>query len=230
MKAKLSVKIVGCGGIGSCLLNVLPRYFNYLNDYEVELHLIDGDRFEAKNATRQTVLGYGNKAVELANEIRSKFSDFITLSNPNYITNLNIPYIIGENDVVMSCVDNHKTRKLLSDHCCMLNNVVLISGGNELTDGNIQVHIRKSGQNITIPIANKYHPEIVNPNDMNPGEDHIGCGVRQAISPQLLATNNFIAALMFNALDSYLRQVEFTYDEAYADINVNAVVPKVRKK
>ena len=115
----------------------------------------------------------------------------------------------------MMGVDNHATRKLVSDRCEDLENVVLISGGNDFTDGNVQVHIRRDGQNITLPIANDFHPEIMYPEDRNPAD--AGCEELAQSQPQLVIANNAIAATMLSVFYAYL-QDKITYDEIYVDI------------
>jgi hypothetical protein len=83
---------------------------------------------------------------------------------------------------------------LISDRAEELDNITVVSGGNELTDGNILLHIRKDGENVTLPLANKYHPELLKPGDKNPGDEpEKGCQVMAAAEPQLVATN-FAAA------------------------------------
>ena len=43
------------------------------------------------------------------------------------------------------CVDNHKSRMIINNYCKQLNDVILFSGGNEFTDGNVQIYVRKEG-------------------------------------------------------------------------------------
>jgi hypothetical protein len=131
-------------------------------------------------------------------------------------------------------VDNHATRKLLSDRCTELDDVVLISGGNRFTDGNIQVHVRKDGQDITLPIAS-YKNEIANPTDKNPADVRRegGCEVERASSPQLLITNNVVAALMLNAFYGWTQgklEGETRYEEVYVDVLFNKAAPRKRLK
>jgi molybdopterin/thiamine biosynthesis adenylyltransferase len=230
---KLKVKVVGCGGVGLCVLNVLPRYLSYLKDHEVELSLIDGDSFEENNRSRQGFSRRGNKAEVTAEQLRQEFTNLYCWTTAEYLTEENVFMLIRDGDVVFSCVDNHATRKLLSERCEQLENVVLISGGNEYEDGNIQVHIRKNGQNVTQPIANKYHPEIVNPQDRNPGDTtrQGGCDAQRESQPQLLITNNSVAALMLNAFYAWLQgsfEGQNKYDEVYTDIKLNRCSPRQR--
>jgi len=234
MSRKLKIKLVGCGGVGLCVLNVLPRYLSYLKDHDVELSLIDGDSYEDSNKSRQGFARRGNKAEVTAEAIRKEFPNLFCWTTTDYLTEDNVAMVIREGDVVFSCVDNHSTRKLLSDRAEQLNDVVLISGGNDYEDGNIQIYVRKGGEDVTLPVANKYHPEIMKPGDTNPGaaSQRQGCGVQQASQPQLLITNNTVAALMLCAFYGWLQgrfEGKKEYDEVYCDIKLNRSTPRLRQ-
>lgn len=219
------IKVVGAGGIGGVLLPTLARYLNYSSDKdEVVLTVIDGDTYEPRNRDRQSFHRIGNKAEVTVEMLKQTFPDVSIRACGEFVTPNSVEYLLAEGDTILLCVDNHKTRKLVSDFCRDLDSVVLISGGNEYTDGNIQVYVRKDGVDITLPLANKFHPEIQKPRDKSPHE--IGCGEEALVDPQLLITNFLIAALMLNALWAS-SQGNLTYDEVYACIvgnNCRAVV------
>ena len=196
------VKVIGTGGIGLCVLPVLGRFLNYSWDKfnDVELHLIDGDTFEDKNAVRQDFDKNGAKATVTANNLKGKFGRIQIYDHPVYLDEDNVVRYIRENDIVMLCVDNHKSRKLVSERVCELDNVTLISGGNDRLDGNVFLHIRRDGKNITAPIT-QYHSEIANPTDLHPSEmNQPGSCSRMAEEvPQIVIVNNLIAATMLSA-------------------------------
>lgn len=231
---KLNVKVIGCGGIGGCLLHVLPKYLSHQAGYdEVQMTLIDGDVYEDDNRQRQFFSRHGNKAEVTAEKIQNEYPEIFCWTQSEYVTEDNVETLIREGDVVFCCVDNHATRKLVSDRCQQLDNVVLISGGNDLTDGNIQIHVRANGEDLTLPVANKFHPEILTPQDRNPAYAvrQAGCEQRRQSQPQLLPMNNFVAALMLNAFDSWIAGVFATkgrYDEVYADMRTNRTAPRKR--
>jgi len=229
----LKIKVIGIGGIGLCVLNVLPRYLAYQQDYEVELSLIDGDAYEDKNRSRQNFARQGNKAEVTAEAIRQEFPNIYCWTTTDYLTEANIDMLIREGDIVLSCVDNHATRKLLSDRCEQLDDVVLISGGNDYEDGNIQIHIRKNGKNQTLPIAS-YKPDIAKPADKNPGDARRtgGCETERTNHPQLVITNNYIAALMLNAFYGWTQGVfddQNRYGEVFGDVKRNVARSAVRQ-
>jgi molybdopterin/thiamine biosynthesis adenylyltransferase len=223
----MKVRVIGCGGIGTALLPVLCRFLHYhpkFKDQEIEVSLIDGDTFEERNRERQTFNALGNKAEVTREDLQKQFPNIYFRAHPTYIDEDNIILMIREDDVVFSAVDNHDTRKCLSDHCESLQNVLLISGGNDYYDGNIQVHHRKDGVNLTLPIANEFHMEISEPEDENPARKvgrEGGCDVEVVHEPQLVIANNNAANLMLNAFYGYL-EGGLDYDEVYFDVAKNS--------
>jgi hypothetical protein len=177
--------------------------------------LIDGDSFEEKNAERQNFKKMGNKAQVKAEELRKEFPRLCFDAMPRYLDFENAMFLIRESDIVFLGVDNHATRKIVSDRAIQLENVLIISGGNELTDGNVRIHWRRGGRDITLPLANKFHPEIMEPTDRNPAD--LGCGEMIESQPQLVIMNNLIAAHMLAAFYAFL-QGRIDYDEVYLDL------------
>jgi hypothetical protein len=210
----MQVKVIGIGGIGGALLPILARYLNFAHP-SAEITLIDGDRYEDGNGDRQDFPELGNKAAVTAAHLGGRFPFVYFRSQPEYVTSDNVVLLIREDDLVFSCVDNHATRKLVSDRCEELRNVILISGGNELTDGNVQIYIRKEGKDLTLPLTSLFHPEIEDPADTNPGER--GCDEIVESQPQLLITNNLIAAHMLGAFYSVWERGSSGVDEIYVD-------------
>lgn len=225
------IKIIGCGGIASYLFDALCRYLQYSSNLEdVEITLIDGDKYEVRNASRQKFESGGNKATVTKERLQKEFPKLLFYDVPEYLVEGNVVTNIRKNDIVFLCVDNHKTRKLVSDRAEELSDVTIISGGNDFTDGNILVHIRRDGENLTLPICNSYHPEMMNPQDDNPGETGAaGCEALAAESaPQLVFANATAAALMNNAFYAIMMD-EIGYSEAYFDVISNKSRSEFRK-
>jgi predicted ThiF/HesA family dinucleotide-utilizing enzyme len=210
----MEIKVIGIGGIGCALLPFLARYLNH-QEGPVRITLIDGDEFERGNADRQAFETLGNKAKVKATEMARAFQHLAFRAVPEYVSEANIAQHIQEGDTIFLGVDNHKTRKLVSDHCEKLATVTLISGGNDFIDGNVQIHIRVGGRDRTAPIT-RYHPEIRNPRDRSPAE--MSCEELMARgAPQLLFANLAIASAMLNAFYG-IREGKLTYGEVYLDI------------
>ena len=191
----------------------------------MRITLVDRDDFEAKNLCRQSFESLGNKAKVKARELAREFPGLSLRAIPEYVTESNIEEIVREGDIIFLAVDNHKTRLLVGRHCEALHDIVLISGGNELTDGNVQVYLRKGGQNLSLPLT-EFHPEIQDHQDRSPAE--MSCEeLQQASSPQLLFTNLAVASAMLNAFYSF-RIGKLGYDEVYLDIVEGRMNPVAR--
>ncbi|MFH1890696.1 MAG: ThiF family adenylyltransferase [Candidatus Kuenenbacteria bacterium] len=228
------VVIVGLGGIGSWVLQGLSPYLNFSQDTTWTLVLIDGDEYEEKNRTRQAFDEIGPKAEIQAAWVSRKFSSLRVQPIAQYISDdgaedtYPVSEAIRSGDIVFSCLDNHKTRKMVADHCAKLRDVVLVSGGNEYTDGNIQVFVRRQGEDKTCRIE-KYHPELASPRDKAPFE--MSCEELAASSPQLIFANLTAATLMLNAFYSLeQRKMDWQKSEVYFDIVANAATPRSRNK
>jgi molybdopterin/thiamine biosynthesis adenylyltransferase len=225
----MKIKVIGIGGGAEWLLPLLRMYLEYgpAKTESVEITLVDGKQYAEKKRDRQSFHRLGNKAEVKAEYFRELCPKITWKSLDMYVTEKNISRIVRENDFVFCCVDNHKSRKVISDRTEELENAVLFSGGNEMTDGNIQVFIRKDGENVTLPLASKYHEEILYPRDKSP--DEMSCEELGESEPQLCLANNMIATLMANAFYGYL-EGKNSYDEAYMDIIMNAVRPINRSR
>ena len=214
----LEIKAIGIGGIGCALLPFLCRYLQYSGE-KARITLIDGDRFERSNAARQAFSGLGNKAEVKSQELAREYEALAFRSRPEYVTEDNVARLIGEGEVVFLMVDNHASRHLVSRHVSSLANLSLFSGGNDYEDGNVQIYIRRKGEDLT-PSLERYHPEIANPQDRNPAA--MSCEELMAAgAPQLLFANLMVASLMLNAFYA-LRQGRLNYSEVYLDIVQNA--------
>ncbi|MBW2092272.1 MAG: ThiF family adenylyltransferase [Deltaproteobacteria bacterium] len=212
---------------------------------QVEKSLSDLGLSEAQTALEPTLqwakeqtAGLGNKAEITALELREEFPDLVIEAVPYFVAGADdevrevwqgktmpVTEVIREGDWVFLCVDNHKTRRTVSQYCENLRNAKLFSGGNDLTDGNVQVFIRKDGRNIT-PSLTATHPEIANPSDKAPHE--LSCEeLAQSGTPQVLFANLTAATIMANAFYAELER-KLQSEEFYFDILAGKVVPPIR--
>ena len=220
----MRINIIGIGGVATWLLRPLLKFIEVtyakvgeLSD--VEIVLIDGDTFTETNADRQIFERCENKALVVAKQCTEQFPSIFIRPVPEYVTRENIASLITKGDIVLMCVDNYSTRKLISDHAEDLTDIVIISGGNNFTDGNVQCFVREKGENKTLSIANEYHPEIQFPRDKNPGE--IGCRERAESAPQLIAMNMRIASDMLVEFWNYSKG-NGCHDEVFSDIIIGS--------
>ncbi|MDD5600014.1 MAG: ThiF family adenylyltransferase [Victivallaceae bacterium] len=220
------INVIGLGGIGGMLIGPLCRFLYFSQD-KAELVLIDGDKFEPRNGNRQEVglEGAGrNKAEVWKRRLLAEFKMPI-LSVTEYVTPDNVESLIDDGDTVFMGVDNHASRKLVQERCERLRNVVLVSGGNDYCDGNVQIFVKRNGRKLTAPIT-RHHPEIANPQDKRP--DELGCDEEAESAPQLLFANLTAACLMLNAFYA-LQQGKLDYGEVYFDIRNNLTARQTRR-
>ena len=212
--------VIGLGGIGTPVAEYLSRFL-MATDPATALVLVDGDYYEEGNRARMHFESYDNKALAKARQLTYQTQDRLRiLPTPTYVSPENIGTIIQEGDCLLLCVDNHATRKLVSDHCGTLRTVALFSGGNDGVDaahtgafGNVQAMIRQEGRNVTNTLTT-YHPEIARPADRHPEDP--GCDDLQPTLPQLLFTNLAVASALLSTLYAWL-QNRLRYEELYVD-------------
>jgi hypothetical protein len=226
---RIAIKLIGCGGIGG---HVAPHLCRFLHAQRcaADVMLVDGDDFEERNRSRMRFTAYDNKAVALARELAAAFGEVLSIEPvPEYVTAANVGVLIEAHDIILLAVDNHATRRLVDVRCAALQDVTLISGGNDGIDdgrdgtyGNVQIVQRAGGRACTHALGD-LHPEIRAPRDRLPTE--LSCTeLAQAGAPQLLFTNLAVASTMLNAFYR-LWQGGLDYEEVYVDILRNRVVP-----
>ena len=106
------------------------------------------------------------------------------------------------------------------EHIAELTEVTLISGGNDETDGNVQLVRRREGYSLDGHLV-EIHPEIglAVQSDVMPGT---GCAALAAERPQLVVTNLMVASAMLNCLWAVTEQGSVPYSEVYLDVVHNA--------
>ena len=211
----MNIKIIGLGGVGSILVERLCRFINYGADITANLTLVDGDSYEDKNYERQEFSTLGNKAEVKATDLEIQYPTLPLNVIPAFVNETTLSDVIREGDVIFLCVDNHKTRMIVNNYCKQLNNVTLISGGNELTDGNVQTYIRRDGKDVTPDIA-AYHPEIAKPDDKLP--DEMSCEELSQSEPQLYFANLGVATIMCWAFYNAVVKSNLEASEVYFDL------------
>lgn len=221
-----NIKVIGLGGIGTYLIEPLVRYIAYHVEWAgLKLTLIDGDKYEYKNRERQKFKRLGNKAKITAETLMEQFPEIFVTSKEEFVTKDNVISLIRENDIIFLCVDNHVTRKLVSDRCQELDNITLISAGNDYLDGNVIYYHRINGIDKTKPLT-KLYESIANPKDLNPGDDKKseGCEAQQVSDPQLLFTNLAAASHMCNIFYAHEKN-QMNFEQVYFDISTHRARP-----
>lgn len=222
----MKVTLIGVGGIGSHLAEWTARLLSYLPGGH-QLTLVDRDTFEERNRERQAFTTPGNKARVVADRLTTEFPRIRVQAVSDYVTPETVGAYVIEDEVIVVSVDNHETRKVISDAAQKRRNVSIISGGNDLTHGSVQVYLRRDGHDAT-PSLTDGHPEIREPTDVAPYQ--LGCEARATSGePQLFPTNIMVGAMMLAALwrlltkpetmASHLRgDMETAYNEVHVEV------------
>jgi molybdopterin/thiamine biosynthesis adenylyltransferase len=196
-----------------------------------ELVLADGDVFTAGNRGRQRN-GPGdvgiNKSTVHARRLLSLLPELRVRAVEQFISERNVSEILPEGSLILVCPDNHATRLVVSRRCQRLRTVAAVFAGNELSDGAIQVFIRRGGRNLHRPIE-QYHPEISAPRDRNPAD--LSCE-ELAARPgggQLVSANLMAASLVVNAAFRLLEGEVPSYEEIYFDCVANRTRTRERR-
>lgn len=222
------IVVVGLGGIGSYLVEPLCRYVA-ASEPKKKVVLVDGDSYSRENLERQRMSEQDvglNKAEVQCEKLRRLFPSLSFAPKSFYLEEKNTSEVIAEGTVTFSCVDNHATRKVLCDAVKRLHNGLLVSGGNDMIDGNVQVFARLKGRNRTPPI-DQYHDEIKYPADRNPATMSCEELAELPSSGQIIFANLTAATLMLNA---FYNATEDRFDaaEIYFDITTNKTNPRKR--
>jgi molybdopterin/thiamine biosynthesis adenylyltransferase len=219
------VVLIGCGGIGSQLAGPLTRYLASRPVPQPVLVLVDGDTFEVGNLSRQACaagdLGT-NKAEALARVAGAVGLGVQVVAD--HVTADNVGHLVREGDIVLLAVDNHAARALLDRHVATLRDATLISGGNDETDGNVQLVRRRDGWSVDGHLV-EIHPEIGEAADEERSAEP-GCQELAAERPQLLVTNLMVASAMLNALWAVVEHGSVPYSEVYLDVTQCAARPR----
>ena len=214
----MRIVIIGLGGIGGLLVNLV---WKLCDNPQNELILIDGDEFELGNMPRQYFKKIGNKAECWTKMIADFCPTCKLVSVPKFYPD----FKIEERDAVLIGVDNHYVRRLINEDCKRLRNITVISGGNELIDGNAQFFVIKDGIKVAGDFLDTYHPEIAKAELEKKKEE--GCDRRP--EPQFLVTNNLVVSAMVNILWAILNGNLPKYSEVYVDAEKNQMMPIFRQ-
>lgn len=174
MEMDISLTIVGMGGVGSFLMAPLSKVMidGRLGVNRVcDLTLVDGDSYETKNMSRQffpSVCNGMNKATAQKLVLNTLFpsSGVAVVAHPVYITTPNVSTLFpvhNNGHVLVSLVDNHACRALLSHmvsiRAALGQNILLITGGNEVTDGSVGIQGFWQGISVGVDLLAR-HPEV----------------------------------------------------------------------
>ena len=232
----VNIIVVGCGGTGSQLLPLLCQLLSNLsNRKRVTLTLADGDDFEYKNCINQKCLPDEvgmNKAEALAERLGFIYEDLKIKFIDDYIRTakqLNSVFKKYDLNIIVSCVDNNSTRKLLNDYFNMTVNwgekLIYIDSGNGDKDRVGQVITGYTeGKNVLSKPAAAYFPEIMDDDeDLSKMQS---CTRVSSEHPQNIATNVMAASIVFSVLTNILMYRKVEKGIIYFDVDKHFMVSR----
>ncbi len=232
---RTKIVIVGMGGVGSILLPLITKHMSYVCTPEQrdEFLFVDGDHYEENNLERQyfapELVGM-NKAEAQRLVYHNRYPNMEFLYLPEFLTSENIHKIIDRRmfntTIILSCVDNHPCRLLLSKLVqanINTENLILISGGNEETDGNVNAFGVMNKYLIGMPLEDR-HPEIAE--DKEDNRENMSCQELYAIEggTQLMVANANTATLMYTMFFSLTRDTDLSEQSNILDIYFDAKI------
>lgn len=231
------VVVIGAGGIGTWLCAGLVRMLEWKYPGSA-LIIVDGDNYEQRNLERQDFNSMGNKASVKALDLSKQFTQTMIIPVPKWVVSDDHPDVsedsskikasdlITENDLVIPVVDNYAARKIIFDAASKLNNVDVITGGNDDNlFGSVYHYQRRNGVDITAH-PGETHDEYHNPPDRNPGE--MSCQERAEIEggTQVLATNMAVAAFILGRIQhTIVSDQKPEQSEIYFDLGLGMAQP-----
>jgi molybdopterin/thiamine biosynthesis adenylyltransferase len=203
------IVLIGLGGIGGLMALHLSKIAR--DNALLELLLIDGDVIEPSNLDRQFFLTSGNKAEAWAGYLTEQIGFKPKVSAlPIYLKDASF---IKDGDIVLLCVDNHYTRRLVDDVCSMRNDITLISGGNEEFDGNVQWYSVLQGYRDAETLSER-HPEIT----LDKRPDFRQHCDQVVDNKQTYVANMTASTIMANVLWDRLNDFTMIGSEVYFDV------------
>jgi molybdopterin/thiamine biosynthesis adenylyltransferase len=208
------VLVVGLGGLGS------PAAYYLAAAGVGVLGLADGDSVSESNLHRQIVHGAStvglNKTVSAAIRLRDLNPDIEIRTHPEHLTPFNATDIIGDYEVVLSCLDSMEARYMLND-ACVASRKPLVEGGVMRFSGLVTTIIPGSG-----PCYRCIFPQVPATPTMSPAEAGIVgpvpgvIGSVQAMEALkiVLGTGDLLVGrlLLVDLMDGSFREVKVSRD------------------
>lgn len=216
-KARISVLVVGTGGTGTALLSTLTQMLSNYDGDNVALGICDGDIVEKKNLARQIFsddqIGM-NKATAIAETILESrgvkvctFTNFLederALDAAFARLDSTTGWYLEKVHVLVSCVDNLKTRDVFEKWFSGESTCVYVDSANEEYHGEV-VYAVKNKRKIISPPRSKVFPSFksllkkeVKNLKFRSEQD---CLTRSISSPQHITTNKMAGLLCAGAL------------------------------
>jgi len=230
LEKQVHVTVVGCGGTGTAFVSGLPLLHQAMlalgHPDGLDVSLVDGDRISSTNCVRQPFC---------ENEI-GLFKSIVLATRINLFYGLGwraYPRFIDESwrdetDILVSCVDTRKARKMLmrtaAYHAC---HYWLDIGNNAATGqfvlGQPDNH-RNSKCPSRLPTVAELFPEIVDP-ELDRRDSLPSCSAVEALTRQEPFINQSLANLALAMLARLFRHGRLSYHAAFVNLAGGLTAP-----
>ena len=207
---KADIICVGAGGTGGNIVKeIIPLL---LKNKRLTLTIVDGDRVEEKNLSRQAFSSEDIQAFKsqvLAEKIRKAYPDLRDRISAvtGYIDTVDQMPAAENYPVLIGAVDNHRARQVFVQWFQLQRDGLWIDSANEFRYGEIVVSIRHNGKTIS-PLRSDIFPEVLT--DHSPSASELSCGAVNQSDPQHQLTNLVAAGTVVSVLEEafYEKQIQ----------------------
>jgi hypothetical protein len=217
MGNNIGIMIIGAGGTGSALFQDLVRC-----DIKADIYLVDGDRVQTKNIGRQH---FSKKHVKKfkAECLVDTATAALGLSNlyycNEYVNELNAIGIFSKlqnwdyrKKIIVGCVDNHPTRKLIEEYLKGNSNYYYVDCANGQKTGEVVAVYIKYGSEENIfegAFRSEYDPNVLEDKSGTEKlvvEDEASCSDEVAAgNDQTIIANRKAAITALELINDYIR-------------------------
>lgn len=234
------IDFIGLGGNSFAPLQFGLYASNALAD--AAFVLVDGKEYRPGHEDHEFFLRHGPKVVVQAGMLHSAYPSLSIIPIPLFVDRdttertVAITEVVQDGDAVVLSVDNHETRRLVTEHAMTLPNVTLISGAIDGEQVHVWVYLRRNGTELTPSPLHRY-PELASASTALPAAmlHRTGCLEAAVQKPAEERPNYFallsMSALMLSALwhmltlDANGRIEEFPYVDTWLNVATATATP-----
>jgi len=230
LSKEVAILLVGCGGTGSTMATGLVHLHQAMLAFGhpkgLHVTLVDGDRISRANCVRQP---FSESEIGLykADVLATRINLFWGLAWESDIRFLDRQWNSPQSaDIIISCVDTRKARKLITETSTYQNAMYWLDLGNAAESGQFvlgQTHTRtvRKGE-IRLPNVAELFPEIINPK-LDAKDKLPSCSALEALESQSPFVNQTLAYQALAMLARFFRHGKLTYHGAFANLATGRV-------
>jgi PRTRC genetic system ThiF family protein len=230
LSKRVAILLVGCGGTGSTMATGLVHLHQAMLAFGhpkgLHVTLVDGDRISRANCVRQP---FSESEIGLykADVLATRINLFWGLAWDSDIRFLDQQWNSSKHiDIIISCVDTRKARKLITDTSAYANARYWLDLGNSAETGQFvlgQPPGRHEGEGkIRLPNVADLFPEIINPK-LDAQDKLPSCSALEALESQSPFVNQSLAYQALAMLARFFRYGKLTYHGAFSNLATGRV-------